>query len=59
MTAEIIPFNKPKQLARVCSFCKVPETVASSFFASNTSDHCICGECIKKATQRLVEGSQA
>lgn len=51
MTAKIIQFTERVQV-RVCSFCKKPEAACKQFIASNVSNHCICGDCVKIAAER-------
>jgi hypothetical protein len=58
MTAEVIQLFKPKPQKmqnRKCSFCGTPERDAKKFVASETSNHCICGECIVKAKEKVME----
>lgn len=54
MTAKIIPFEERIQM-RFCSFCKKPEQVCKQFIGSTVSNHCICGECVKIATDRAKD----
>ena len=53
----IIPFTKPKAQAKVCTFCKRDESKVTSMIASQVSNACICGDCIKQAKVRLMENS--
>jgi hypothetical protein len=58
MTAEVIQLFKPKPQKiqnRKCSFCGTPEAQAKKFIASEQNNHCICGECIVAAKERLTE----
>ncbi len=53
--SNVIPFKNEKMQDRKCSFCGRKESEVKQFVASNVSNHCICGECAKKAKQRLEE----
>jgi len=53
----IIPFKKPKAQAKVCTFCKRDESKVTSMIASQVSNACICGDCIKQAKVRLMENN--
>jgi len=58
MTAQIIQLFEPKPQKiqnRKCSFCGTSEKEAKKFVASQESNHCICGECIKKAKEKISE----
>lgn len=50
----IVPFVKP---LKVCTFCKRDESKVASMIASQVSNACICGDCIRHAKQRLSEAS--
>lgn len=53
----IIPFKKPKAQDKVCTFCKRDESKVTSMIASQVSNACICGDCIKQAKVRLMESN--
>ena len=48
MSAIIIDINR-KAVDRKCSFCKAPESKVKTLIKSGFNDHCICGDCIRKA----------
>lgn len=51
----VIHFKEQKTQDRKCSFCGRKESEVKTFVASTISNHCICGDCIKHATNRLQE----
>ena len=53
--SNVIPFKQEKIQDRKCSFCGRKESEVKKFVASTISNHCICGDCIKQATNRLQE----
>lgn len=59
--SNVIPFKKvvKRTQNRKCSFCGVPEKEAKKFIASESSNHCICGDCIVHAKNRLKEEETA
>lgn len=54
MSAEIVPFVKPKQ---TCSFCGIV-LVPGSLCFDNHQGHAICLGCIGRAKQRLEESNK-
>lgn len=48
MSAVIIDINR-KPVEMKCSFCKAPESKVKTLIKSGLNDHCICGDCVKKA----------
>lgn len=56
MDNNIVQFIKP---LKVCTFCGRNESQVKSMIASQVTNACICGECIKHAKQRLVDSSTA
>lgn len=54
-TAKILAFTHAPPQNRKCSFCGTKEKDAKKFIASEVTNHCICGECVSKATTVLKE----
>ena len=48
MSAIIVDINT-KKMERKCSFCKAPESSVKTLIKSGLNDHCICGDCVRKA----------
>lgn len=58
MTAQIIPFQRPKRIQPVCSFCKRGEAEVPKLFGNGMDGQdlkAICSDCLQHATDRLKE----
>lgn len=53
----VVPFIAPKPKVKACSFCKRDESKVKSLLGSQICNAHICGDCIRHAKTRLLEGT--
>ncbi len=55
MTAEVILFQKPVKEEKKCSFCNKKESDVKLLWHSESTNKCICDQCVLKCKQ-LMKG---